>query len=171
MSSAGAFFCGVIDVAEGKELNARERLFVEYLADPTDRRTIPDKARAAGYTNGVYGYEVSKREHIAAAVREALGETIRALQARRLGVLNALADRAEQLEIRAKVGESGETVVVRVSAADANQAAQIFLQHTGGGGNGDDIPENDGSGDTFEARVLRAQRRRLGGPGEPITEN
>lgn len=94
------------DVAQAKkgdenELTARERVFVQLVADPIDTRSVGEKAQAAGWKEPRYGYRVAARPRVAAAIERAVADNIRTLRARVSRVLSVLATKAEGGDVRA----------------------------------------------------------------------
>jgi hypothetical protein len=125
------------------ELNARQRAFVEAVASPTTAGSIPEKAKAVGYTPH-YAYVLLRKPHVAEAVEKAVNEYIRCLRARTARILDVIATKAESGDLK---------------------AAQVYLEAVGVlAGRGIRIANNvtanasAPSDESLEARIARLSR-------------
>ena len=83
-----------------KALTARERRFVELMADPMDNRAVGAKALECGW-HEKHGYRLARRPLVASAIDAAVSAHLRTLRARVARVLSVLADSAEKGDVRA----------------------------------------------------------------------
>jgi hypothetical protein len=110
-----------IEKSTERTLTARQRAFVELIADPTDSRAVSAKGVAAGFTER-YAYRLARLPRVAAAIAQRTQEHVALLRARAGRVLSALADRAEAgdtkaaalfLEAVGMIGNRGVNVAIQ----------------------------------------------------------
>lgn len=111
-------------IATPRRLTPKQAKLVEFVADFTDKRSVKDKALAAGYESRQAGYQALRIPHVIAALEDITTADRRSIVAHRNKIMHKLAQQAADgdvesqklfFQIIGEIGSGGNVQSVKVT--------------------------------------------------------